>query len=664
MTAARDADVELLRASLLLDADPAAAADGARRILEWAPGHEAATILLATACRRIGDPGRAVAILESLCSAPQAPAALILELGRAYAVAGRPADAQAAFERSVACDERLADGWRELAAARFAAGDTPGGDAAYARYTRLTPSPPRFADALVALGERRLDAAEGFVRRELERTPDEPIAWRLLAEIAFRRDDYLGAVEHARAALQRAPGDGAARLVLARALSAEQETTAAFSEAERLLRVAPSDPVVLSLKAQLLRLIGRYGEAIELVESIVQSHPDLTDAWMQLGDLHRIVGDSERAISAYRHVLQLRPSCGEAYWSLADLKTFRFSADERARMAAILGETALLAADRVPLEFALGKSHEDAGEYAAAFQHYDRGNALKRATIDYDSEVVHADAARLQRIFSAALFADRAGFGSEHADPIFIVGVPRSGSTLVEQILASHSSVEGTYELADVPAVAHSIRSADGVDAGFPLAVPGLGAGDFRRLAEDYLARTRVHRPLGRPRFVDKMLANFRYIGFIHLMFPRATIIDVRRQPMACGFSCFKQLFERGVPFSYDLVEIGRYYRDYVDLMEHFDRVLPGRVYRLRYERLVADPEGEIRRLLAHCGLAYEPGCLRFHETKRAVLTVSSQQVRQPVYGEAVDRWRQFEPWLGPLRSALGPLADESRTDA
>jgi hypothetical protein len=264
--------------------------------------------------------------------------------------------------------------------------------------------------------------------------------------------------------------------------------------------------------------------------------------------------------------------------------------------------------------------------------------------------------------FTPGFFAARAGLGHPAPDPIFVVGLPRSGSTLVEQILASHSAVEGTSELADLPAIAQSVL-ARAPGSGWPEPVAALTREDCARLGAEYLERTRVHRTLGRPRFVDKMLPNFGLAGFIHLLLPRATIIDVRRHPMACGFSCFKQLFARGVPFSYDLGEIGRYYRDYVELMEHVDRVLPGRVHRIRYEALVADPEAEVRRLLAHCGLEFEPGCLRFYETRRAVLTVSSEQVRQPVYDDAVDQWRHFEPWLGPLKSALGPLADEPATN-
>ncbi|MBS0375664.1 MAG: sulfotransferase [Proteobacteria bacterium] len=652
----RDADLELLRASLLLDADPGAAADGARRILEWAPDHEAATILLATACRRIGDPGRAVAILEPLGSAPEAPALLALELGRAYVAAGQLAEAAAAFERSVSRDQRLADGWRELAAARFAAGDPRGGDAAYARYAKLAPGPPQLADAAVALAEQRLGAAEALLRRELARSPGEPVAWRMLGEVALRREDYAAAEEHARAALARAPGDGSARQLLARALYLRQRSDEAMVELERLLAQDPGNAAILSLKAQVLRLLGRHAEALALVESIVAAEPTLADAWLQLGNLCREAGAGERAIAAYRRALDLKPDCGEAYWSLANLKTFRFRDEERARMAAELGRTALLGSDRIPLEFALGKALEDAGEYAGAFEHYARGNALKRATFDFDPEGVHRDVARSQAVFSAAFFADRAGWGAPQADPIFIVGLPRSGSTLVEQILASQSAVEGTSELADLPAIAQQLL-ARSPGSGWPEPVAALTREDCARLGAEYLERTRVHRPLGRPRFVDKMLPNFGLAGFIHLLLPRATIIDVRRHPMACGFSCFKQLFARGVPFSYDLGEIGRYYRDYAELMEHFDRVLPGRVHRLHYEQLVADPETEVRRLLAHCGLEFEPGCLRFYETRRAVLTVSSEQVRQPVYGDAVDQWQHFEPWLGPLKAALGALA-------
>jgi hypothetical protein len=308
------------------------------------------------------------------------------------------------------------------------------------------------------------------------------------------------------------------------------------------------------------------------------------------------------------------------------------------------------------LEFALGKALEDMQRYAESFEHYERGNVLQRARLDYHPADATAFRERSASVFTAGFFAARSGWGSESQDPIFIVGLPRSGSTLVEQILASHSQVEGTRELPDIPALVRDwvVDPAGGPPADYPDVLESLARSDIEAGAFRYLAQTAARRPLGLPRFVDKMLGNFSHVGLLHLLFPRAVIIDVRRHPMAGGFACYKQLFSRGMNFSYDLRELGLYYREYAALMAHMDEVLPGRVYRLRYEDLVASPEAEVRRLLAHCALEFEPRCLKFYENPRVVQTVSSEQVRQPIYAGGVDQWRHFELWLGPLAEALG----------
>jgi hypothetical protein len=338
----------------------------------------------------------------------------------------------------------------------------------------------------------------------------------------------------------------------------------------------------------------------------------------------------------------------------------RFTESDRLAMEQQLARSAPLGTNRISLEFAYGKALEDAGQYAGSFEHYAHGNALRRSAIVHDPQAMSDDLRRSRAQYTPEFFAAREGWGSERADPIFIVGLPRSGSTLLEQILASHSRVEGTRELPDVPGIAHELvrRANPAGGSNYPQALAALDRHDFESLAAQYLLQTNVHRPLGRPRFVDKMLGNFNHVGLIHLMFPRATIIDARRHPMACGFSCFKQFFPRGLTFTYDQEEFGRFYREYAELMAHMDAVLPGRVYRVHYERLVTEPEQEVRRLLEHCGLPFEAGCLQFHANRRVVTTISSEQVRRPINSDAIDQWRQFEPWLGELKEALGDLVE------
>jgi tetratricopeptide (TPR) repeat protein len=653
-------DFELMRASLLLESDPAAAARRASVILEGSPGHPEANLLLAAASRKLGDPAAAAAALESLASAHRDTPFMQLELGRAYAASGWGIKAVVAFRRAIELDAGLADAWRELAAQLFVAGETQAGDAAYTQYTGLTPDPPELIDAIVALADNRLDPAESMLRQRLEHAPHDVVALRMLGDAATRREDYAEAERRLTQCLELAPGFAAARFDLANLLHKLHRNSEVLPQLDRLLAAKPRDLDYLSLKAQALRLVGRNDEAVALMQQTVADHPDEDKAWLLYGHLLREVGQQARAIEMYRQALAIRPQSGRAYASLANLKTFRFTPEDLATMQEQLAQSAMRGADRTHLEFALGKALEDEGQFAASFEHYARGNALHRATIGHNADAISADVQRSKRIYTAGFFADRSGWGSGRRDPIFIVGLPRSGSTLLEQILASHSQVEGTRELSDIPALARELaaRPNPAGPSKYPESVAALGKQDIESFAARYLSRTQVHRPLGKPRFVDKMLGNFAYLGFIHLLFPHAAIIDTRRHPLGCGFSCYKQLFVRELGFTYDLSELGRFYRDYAELMEHFDTVLPKRVHRVYYEQLVADPEGEVRRLLDYCGLPFEQTCLHFYENRRVVQTISSEQVRRPIYSDAVDHWRHYEPWLGPLNDAVGDLVE------
>jgi tetratricopeptide (TPR) repeat protein len=657
MTSAAAIDLELMRVSMLLDTDPAAAVQRAGALLEQSPGHEGAQLLLATACRNLGDADTAQGLLGSLARAQPGSATLQLEFGRACAAAGRHAEALTAFEVAVALDDRLADAWHGLAAERFIAGDTHGGDQAYVQYDRLAPQPPEFNDAAVALGDRRLDVAIAVIRQRLQKVPDDVRSLRMLATIARARDDTYESEEYLKQCLELAPGYAAARFDLATELCAQQRHTEAMPHVERLLASEPRNPGYLGLKAQTLRFYGHNAEAIALMQQVAADNPDDAKLRLFCGHLLRETGDQAGAIAAYRQALALQPGMGEAYWSLADLKTVRFTAADREAMDQF-ARRAPPGPGRAQLEFALGKACEDAALYEAAFEHYARGNALHRSSIFFVPDDLSLGVRRSKALYTSRFFAARAGWGSAQPDPIFIVGMPRAGSTLLEQILASHSQVEGTRELPDVPAIVSELIVSDksSGESNYPDLVATLGRAEIEAYAARYLEHTRVHRPLGRARFVDKMPGNFAHLGLIQLMFPRATLIDARRHPLACCFSCYRQLFGRGQPFSYDLEELGLHYRDYCELMQHFDAVLPGRVHRVYYEQLVADPEAEVRRLLEHCELPFEAGCLRFYENRRVVTTISSEQVRRPINADAVDQWRHFEPWLGKLTTTLGDL--------
>jgi predicted Zn-dependent protease len=660
LTPSASVDLELMRASLLLDSDPSAAARRASAILADSPGHTEARLLFAAARRKLGDPTAAVAALESLASAHRDTPFMQLELGRAYVAAGRSPDALAAFRHAVALDDGLADGWRELAALCFGAGETQAGDAAYARYSRLTKDPHELSDASAALADGRLESAETVLRRRLDQAPNDVAALRLLADIATRREDYAEAERRLTRCLEITPGCAAARYDLANLMFTLHRNSEVLLLVERLLATEPRNIDYLSLRAQVLRLVGRNEEAIALMEGAVADHPNEERAWLLCGHLLREVGQQSRAIEMYRRALAVHPGSGRAYSSLANLKTFRFDGADLEAMQERLARGSLTDIDRTHLEFALGKALEDEARFEPSFEHYARGNARHRATLYYDPGAMTAIAQRSMAVFTDRFFADRSGWGSGRPDPIFIVGLPRSGSTLLEQILASHSQVEGTRELPDIPRIALEVtsRPIPAGGQGYPEPVAALDRAEIDAFAARYLEQTQLHRPLGKLRFVDKMLSNFVHIGLIQLMFPHAAIIDMRRHPLGCSFSCYKQLFARGLGFTYNLSEMGRYYRNYALLMEHWNKVLPERVHRVNYERLVADPEGEIRRVLDYCRLPFETGCVRFHDNRRVVQTISSEQVRRPIYSEGVDQWRHYEPWLGPLKEVLGDLIE------
>ena len=653
-------DVALGHAQRLLAAQPAVAEDQAREILLAVPGHPAALHILGEARRRLGDPAGARAILEPLAAAQPKAAGVHLALGLTLAAFGDEAAAIVALRRAVALRPDLTDAWRVLGDELTLAGDTAGADAAYAQHIRASVGDPKLMEAARALCDERLDVAERLLRDHLKRAPTDVAAIRMLAELATRLGRHRDAETLLTRCLELAPSFIGARHNLAVVLFRQSRSEEALVEIERLLAHDPRDPSYRNLLAAALSTLGEYDRSIALYEDVLAEHPNQPKAWLSYGHALKTAGRTDDAIGAYRRALALAPTLGEAYWSLANLKTYPFSVDDVAAMRTALACGGLGPEDRLHLDYALGKALEDRGDYAASFDHYAAGAALRRKLVPYDADETSRQLERTRSAFTSEFFEARRGQGCQDPAPIFIVGLPRSGSTLIEQILSSHSAVEGTMELPEIAAIARNLgeRERQAGAALYPSSLADVDAETLSQMGERFLARTRVQRKSGKPFFIDKMPNNFVHIGLIQLILPKAKIIDARRHPMGACFSAFKQHFARGQSFSYDLTDLGRYYRDYVALMEHFDKVLPGKVHRVRYETMVEDTESEVRRLLDYCGLPFEPAALRFYENDRAVRTASSEQVRQPIYRDGLDQWRRYEPWLGPLEAALGPLAE------
>ncbi|MBN8713564.1 MAG: sulfotransferase [Xanthomonadales bacterium] len=659
-TAVGTLEQALAHATRLLERDPELAVEQLGEILNAVPGHPGALRLLAQARLALGDIAGAVDILQPLARAQPKWAALHCELGIVLARAGRGGEAIAALRHAVALQPDLPQAWRLLGDHLMAAGDQAAADAAYANHVRYATHDPQLLDAAIALAENRIPEAEARLRSHLRQAPTDVAAIRMFAEVAARLGRNEDALHLLERCLELAPGFHAARQNYALLLQRNNRPEQALAEVERLLATEPEHAGYRNLKAVVLCRIGDYEPAIRIYADLLEHYPQQAKVWMSYGHALKTAGHTAQAIEAYRRSLALVPSFGEVWWSLANLKTFRFDAADLATMRRELARTDLGDEDRLHLEFAIGKALEDTGEYPASFQHYAHGNALRRAQLHYRAGNTSARVRYIRAHYTREFFAARAGAGCAAQDPIFVVGLPRAGSTLIEQILSSHSQIEGTMELPEVASTTRELRQQGDPDSAMPYhdALAALDAGALAALGEQYLARTRIQRKTTAPLFIDKMPNNFMHLGLIHLMLPNAKIIDARRHPMACCFSAFKQHFARGQSFSYSLDDIGRYYRDYVALMAHFDAALPGRIHRVYYERMVGDTEAEVRRLLAYCGVPFEDACLRFYQNRRAVRTASSEQVRQPIYRDGVDHWRHYAAWLEPLASALGPVLE------
>jgi predicted Zn-dependent protease len=653
-------DIALAHASQLLRGDPRLAARQAGEILKVVPNHPEAMLLLGVASRTAGDVDAALTTLDRLVAAQPNWAVACHELGVTLGEVGRPDAAILALRRAVALKPDLPDAWRELATQLTVLGDNEGAERAHAGHIKASNRSPQLMAAALALCENQLPRAERLLRDHLKKDPNDAAAIRMFAEVAGRLRRYHDAENLLVRCLELAPEFNGARYNYAMVLYRLNKPVAALRQIDILMTSEPRNSGYRNLRAVVLANIGSYQESLEIYSDVLAKHPDQARIWLSYGHALATAGRTAEGVTAYRRAIALVPTLGEAYYSLANLKTFRFDARDVQAMREHLQGRGGNEEDRIHFHFAIAKALEDSGDYAESFEHYAAANELRAARVGYEPEATSDQVTRARKLFTAEFFARRKGYGTPQADPIFIVGLPRAGSTLLEQILASHSQVEGTMELPDIMAMAAKLggKTERSQESRYPEVLAGLSAEECRALGEQYLEQTRIQRKTDKPFFIDKMPNNFQHIGLIRLALPNARIIDARRHPMACCFSGFKQNFAQGQRYTYRLRDIGRYYRDYVALMAHFDSVLPSSIHRVIYEKLIDDTEGEVRRLLEFCQLPFEPATLSFYNNERAVRTVSAQQVRRPIFRDGVDHWRRYERWLEPLRAALGPVAD------
>ena len=662
--APREAEITALH-SLQAKGDYAAAAAGAKQLLTADPANRELLLIEAHSLRMMQQIDAALEALARFARHHPNFSQMFLECGLCH-VARR--DAPAAIfnlRNAVTLNPALAMAWRMLDGLYRMTGDQRSAELAARHFAHLASLPPPVVQAKVLFNDGEIDVAETLIRRFLLEAGNHPEAMRLLAQIGHRRNVLDDAETLYEGMLAMVPDHDEARHEYVQVLIARHKFPQAREALEPLLRRDPRHHAHRIQAATIKVGLGDFASVIPEYRAMIAEIPgDTPDARVRRADLNLWLGHALKtegltaeAIDAYMAATADRPDFGDAWWSLANLKTYRFTAESIAVMQERLEAAGTAEVDRVHIAFALGKALEDAGDYEASWTAYAAGNAMHRAGNGYVPEVFETNTREQKRVCTPAFFAAREGWGLDDPSPIFVLGLPRSGSTLLEQILASHSMVEGTQELPDIQRIVHELQGRElNFDKPlYPGALEDLGKEAVRKFGEQYIADTKPNRILGRPFFIDKMPNNFRHVGLIHLILPNAKIIDARREPMACCFSNLKQLFAQGQEFTYGIEDIARYYRTYVALMDHWDAVLPGRVLRVQHEDVVDDLEGNVRRILAYCGLPFEEACIEFHKTKRSVRTPSSEQVRQPIFRDGLDQWKKFEPWLEPLRTALGP---------
>jgi len=648
----------ILETARLLATDRETAEENALAILKRAPGQAEALALLIGARRLAHDLSGARDVLQAMTDKTPNLASLQYELGIVLHELGDFDAAAAAFSRVVEFEPSHANAWRALADALAKVDRAQEAAQAYGKVLQLSVPNIQRLETAARSETSQLSAAEASLREWLQTHPTDVFALQLLGTTYLRLSRHEEAEQQLSKALHLAPNHTEARFRLAGTLVYRGDWNRALETAEKLLEDNPDNTDYLDLKGFALLRLGEFEAAVGVYRALVAEHP-AADSWKTYGQALKALGRTGEAIAAYRQSLACTPSYGLGYWCLAELKTFRFEPADIEAMKQALETKDIGARDRALIHFALGRAYEDANQYENSFEQFGLANAAVRRFVRHNPEQRAGLLQRNKAVFTPQFFRARSDWGTSHNDPIFIVGLPRSGSTLIEQILASHSSVEATSELQILESVIRDLSMGEHrKPRQYPELMQDLSAEQVRRAGEAYLQRTLPYRKLNRPFFIDKMPNNFSYLGMILTALPNAKVIDARRHPLGGGFAIFKHYFVDAYTFAFDLADIGRYYRHYVELMAHFDSVQPGRVHRVLYENMVADPEREIRKLLEYCGLPFEEACLRFYEGGRAVLTPSAEQVRRPVYSEATELWRRYERWLGPLKSALGDVLE------
>ena len=625
-------------------------------ILEASPENSEALYMRAVCLRYQGEYQTALDVLSRLKSLNPEHGRAYQEEGHNYRDLGRADDALLAYSRACRFNSALEASWRGQLKILTDKGLNAQAEQAKAQLERLLSMPKPLVAVTDLVAQGRILKAEDICRQFLRAVPHHVGGMRLLANIGMR----LGVLDDAEFLLESAarlePDNIQVRIDYIQVLRKRQKFERACEEAKQLLEKSPDNPQFLSLYAIESMQSGNYETALEVFDEVLAKLPGDPGTLTSKGHALKTRGDYDAAVEAYRAALANQPGHGEAYYSLANLKVYSFSDSEvKAMQVQVQESNNLPYMDRAYLHFALGKAYEDSGEFEISFHCYSRGNELKKAQSRYDADRMTEDLAAQREVCTTDFFAERDDYGHEIPDPVFILGLPRAGSTLLEQILSSHSQVDGTLELPNILSLSQGLRRMGrGEDKKpYPENLADLSREECTQYGMDFIRDTQIHRQ-GAPFFIDKMPNNFRHIGLIKLILPNAKVIDARRNPMACCFSGYKQLFAEGQEFTYSLEDIGRYYRDYVHLMDHWDEVLPGFVLRVTHEDIVDDLEAQVRRILAFCDLPFEEACLEFHRTKRNIRTPSSEQVRQPVNRSGLNYWRNYEPWLGPLKNMLG----------